>query len=820
MSHDTPLTVLGDEAVEARIVARVLGEASAFEAAELDRLCRERPEYGLFERRMRVLHALLGEAPAHDCGEPWRLPADQRERILASLGGVATADAGPSIPPPSRRRAGGLLLAAAACLVLTTIGVLVPRALPGKRSAVSVPLAALEDSLTSGGSDHGWFGRHAAAEAAAGDGRSGASRFGGSRSAVPSKGQASGSMAEASAQRRAAAPPPLPAATSKEESIERSRLTGTLRVATGAAKPKPVDGSRALNELTPGEPAVAKDAGCVVGVDDGFQRRAERAKEITDVDGNSSATFRGQPVDSLLRRDDSGRFVTRDRLRPDVDRFWDTAVAEVPARDADERQEPVLAGRLLDSSDPLGHSYYDSSGSAAIGGFTGQPPVAAKPMPVEDETSAASDPVSTFSLNIGDASFRIAQAAVAAGGRPDPAVVRVEQFYNAPDYQDPAPAAGEPVAVTIEQGAHPLVPGRNLVRIALKTAASGRAAKQPLRLTLLADQSGSMAREDRREAMEKALAGLVGLLTKDDQVSVIGFSRRPRLLADGLAGDQAAQLAGLVNQSASEGGTNLEEAVTAAAEVARRRQFAGARNRLVLFTDGAANLGNADPVRLAGMVKDLRQQGIAFDIAGIVADGLNDGLLGELARHGNGRYHVVGREGGGEFAAQLAGAFRPAAENVKVQVHFNPARVARYRLIGFEQDRLRGEDFRNDAVDAAELAAEETGVAVYQIEPVPDGSGELGEVAVRFRDTASGEMVERTWVISDAVAAPPFDRASPSMQLAALAMLAGEKLRGGPQAATIDFKQFEGPLANVRRHFGGSGKAAEVIDLIDRLATP
>ena len=237
----------------------------------------------------------------------------------------------------------------------------------------------------------------------------------------------------------------------------------------------------------------------------------------------------------------------------------------------------------------------------------------------------------------------------------------------------------------------------------------------------------------------------------------------------------------------------------------------------MLFTDGAANLGNADPARLAEKVKALRQKGIAFDIAGIAADGLNDELLGELARNGNGRYYVVGKGADENFAKQLAGAFRPAAENVKVQVRFNPERVGRYKLIGFEKDRLKTEDFRNDAVDAAELAAEEAGVAVYQVEPLPGGNGELGEVSVRFRDTAKGEMVERTWTIPHDANAPAFDRATPPMQLAVLSMLAAEKLRGGPLAEAIDFKQLVAPRATVKQFYGNNGRAAEVLHMIDSL---
>ncbi len=434
-----------------------------------------------------------------------------------------------------------------------------------------------------------------------------------------------------------------------------------------------------------------------------------------------------------------------------------------------------------------------------------------------NEIPAAETPYSTFSLNISDASFQLAKAALAKGERPDPASIKPEQFYNAVDYGDPAPASNEPVAATIEQSAHPVIPGRNLVRVALRTGSVGRSAVQPLRLTLLVDQSGSMVREDRRASMEHALAQLGVLLTKNDLVTVIGFSRTPHLLAEGKAADETLKLAELINQTASEGGTNLEEALKLGGQLAERYQLAGAQNRIVLFTDGAANLGDANPARLAEQVKAFRQNGLAFDIAGIGADGLNDRLLSELARNGNGRYYVVGDEKNDSFARQLAGAFRPAAENVKVQVNFNPQRVGKYKLIGFEKDRLKTEDFRNDAVDAAELAAEEAGVAIYHVEPLVDGTGEIGEVSVRFRDAASKEMVERSWTIPYESQATAFDRATPSMQLAGLSLLAAEKLKGGPLADAIDFKQLSGSSAFVKQFYGNSPRVSEMLRVVDAL---
>jgi Mg-chelatase subunit ChlD len=447
-------------------------------------------------------------------------------------------------------------------------------------------------------------------------------------------------------------------------------------------------------------------------------------------------------------------------------------------------------------------------------------PAPPKPAPVPTgETSAAEEPFSTFSLHVSDASFKLAKAALDRGERPTPEQIRVEEFYNAFDYGDAAPAPGEEVACTIEQSAHPILPQRNLVRVAMRVGSTGRGEGQPLNLTILLDKSGSMERDDRHAGLKAAMAQLATLLTPNDTVTLAGFSRTPHLLADRVSGAQAAQLVDLVDRLPSEGGTNLEEALKLAGELALQRKNPAAQNRIVLLTDGAANLGDARPELLAQKIAGLRQQGIAFDAAGIGAGGLNDRMLETLTRQGNGRYYVVNDAADADenFARQLAGAFRPAAENVKVQVRFNPARVARYKLIGFEKHRLNKEDFRNDAVDAAELAADEAGVALYQVEVLPEGEGELGEVSVRFRDTTSGGMVDRSWTMRHDAKVTSFDQARPSMQLAGLALLAAEKLRGGPMAEAIDFSSYVPQSGAVQTHYDASPHVRELTEMIRKL---
>lgn len=405
-----------------------------------------------------------------------------------------------------------------------------------------------------------------------------------------------------------------------------------------------------------------------------------------------------------------------------------------------------------------------------------------------DETAAAEEAFSTFSLHVSDVSFQLAQASLAKGEWPDRERIRIEEFVNAFDYGDPMPGQDDKVACRVEQVAHPFFQQRNLLRVSLRTAEAGRSANTPLRLTLLLDNSGSMERSDRQETVKRAFATLASQLQENDQVSLISFARQPRLVADAIAGPEANALVETVSTLPSEGGTNLEAALQLATEKAKEHQLEGAQNRIVLLTDGAANLGDADPENLSRLIESLRESGIAFDAAGIGADGLNDEILEALTRKGDGRYYLLDQPEDAEdgFAKQIAGALRPAAKNVKVQVEFNPDRVGRYKLLGFEKHRLEKEDFRDDKVDAAEMAAAEAGVAVYQVEPMPEGEGNLGAISVRFRDLDSGEMIEKRWPIPYLPSAPSAGQAGDSMQLATVAAQFAAKLKGGPLGDVVD----------------------------------
>lgn len=434
------------------------------------------------------------------------------------------------------------------------------------------------------------------------------------------------------------------------------------------------------------------------------------------------------------------------------------------------------------------------------------------------ETLVSEKSDSTFSLNVSDVSFKLAKSALGEGRWPDASKVRSEEFVNAFDYGDTKPNRAEKVSCVIEQGSHPFMQQRSLMRVALSTAALGRNASTPLRLTILLDQSGSMERNDRAESVRRAFDLLAVQLTAADEVTLVGFARTPRLLAERVKGDQCAKLSQIVNDTPTEGGTNLEEALTVGLQLAKQQFLENAQNRIILLTDGAANLGDALPKTLSKEVEKMRRAGVAFDACGVGADGFNDDILSALTKQGDGRYYFLDRPEDADegFARQIAGALRPSAKNVKVQVIFNPDRVERFNLYGFKKHKLNKEDFRNDSVDAAEMAAEESGVAMYHYQAMPQGRGDVGTVSVRFQDVASGKMIERTWNIPYEPSMVDFFQATPSLQLAGAAALFGEKLKGSVVGERVELGELRRSVSGVQGTFGGQRRFEELRTMLEQ----
>jgi hypothetical protein len=227
-------------------------------------------------------------------------------------------------------------------------------------------------------------------------------------------------------------------------------------------------------------------------------------------------------------------------------------------------------------------------------------------------------------------------------------------------------------------------------------------------------------------------------------------------------------------------------------------------NRVVLLTDGAANLGDVNPADLKQKVEAQRKQGIALDCFGIGQQDYNDELLEQLSSNGDGRYAFLNspEDASKEFAAKLAGALQIAASDVKVQVEFNPQRVISYRQIGYAKHQLTKEQFRDNTVDAAEIAAQEAGNALYTVETKADGIGPIATVRVRYKVPGTTDYRERSWDVAYTGNATSLEQSSAAMRLAATASAFSEWLAASPFAQEITPDELLKTMSGVPQIYG------------------
>ena len=467
--------------------------------------------------------------------------------------------------------------------------------------------------------------------------------------------------------------------------------------------------------------------------------------------------------------------------------------------EAEKRQQAVL----------LAKAQQNATNSQADAAFP--KPVLPPPTP-QPEILTRENAFSTFSLNVSDVSFKLAAASLEKGQMPEPASIRSEEFINAFDYRDPEAAPGVPIAFTAERAAYPFEHHRELLRFSLKTAAAGRQAGRPLNIVLLLDNSGSMERADRVRIIQEALRVLAGQLQAQDTFSIVTFARTARLRVDGIRGNQAAAAVEEIAKLTPEGGTNLGEALDLAYQTALHHYLANGDNRVVMLTDGAANLGEVDANMLKQKVEAHRKQGVALDCFGIGWEGYNDDLLEVLTRNGDGRYGFINtpEEAKTGFAAQIAGALHVAAADVKVQVEFNPQRVISDRQIGYGKHQLTKEQFRDNTVDAAEIAAQEAGNALYTIEINPQGEGSIGTVRVRYKVPGTSEYREQAWDVPYTGNSVALESASPAMRLAATASAFSEWLATSPFAAEVSPDKLLRYLNGVPQVYGADTRPAKL----------
>ena len=349
----------------------------------------------------------------------------------------------------------------------------------------------------------------------------------------------------------------------------------------------------------------------------------------------------------------------------------------------------------------------------------------------------AEEPVSTFSIDVDTASYAVVRSSLTGGYLPTPDQVRIEEMVNYFPYAYAAPEGDAAFASTIAVMPTPWNPGTRLVTIGIQGALPEVAARPPLNLVFLIDTSGSMEDANKLPLLKQSLSLMLAELRPEDQVSIVTYAGSAGMvLPPTAAGDRAAILASLDNLAAG-GSTAGAEGLELAYQFAEGMKAEGEVTRILLATDGDFNVGVSDPEGLEAYVAKKRETGTYLSVLGFGRGNLDDAVMQSLAQNGNGTAAYIDTlsEAQKVLVDQLTGALFPIADDVKIQVEWNPSQVAEYRLIGYETRALRREDFNNDAVDAGEIGAGTQVTAIYEV--TAPGSDALLNDPLRYGSAAA-----------------------------------------------------------------------------------
>ena len=362
----------------------------------------------------------------------------------------------------------------------------------------------------------------------------------------------------------------------------------------------------------------------------------------------------------------------------------------------------------------------------------------------------AEAPVSTFAADVDTASYAFVRNSLLSGALPAPDAVRVEEMVNYFPYAYLAPDVGEPpFRPTVSVLPTPWNPGTRLVHIALQGRMPEIAARPPLNLEFLIDTSGSMDAPSKLPLLKQSLALMLGELRPEDQVAIVAYAGSAGQVLPPTPASERATILEALNRLNAGGATAGAEGLTLAYRLAESMTAAGEVSRILLATDGDFNVGVDDPEGLEVFVARKRATGVYLSVLGFGRGTLDDAVMQSLAQNGNGiaAYIDTLQEARKAVVDQLSGALFPIADDVKIQVEWNPAQVAEYRLIGYETRSLRREDFNNDAVDSGEIGAGHAVTALYEV--TAPGSPALLHDPLRYgaavadamtRDAATGEI--------------------------------------------------------------------------------
>jgi Ca-activated chloride channel family protein len=447
-------------------------------------------------------------------------------------------------------------------------------------------------------------------------------------------------------------------------------------------------------------------------------------------------------------------------------------------------------------------------------------------------------PLSTFSIDVDTASYANVRRFINTGSLPPKDAVRIEEMINYFTYHDAPPTDNTPFAVHTEVAGCPWQPEHRLLRIGLKGREIDLEARPASNLVFLLDVSGSMNEPAKLPLLKSALHLLVDRLGENDRVAIVVYAGASGLALSSTSGLYKETMLAALDQLEAGGSTNGGSGIQLAYQTARENFLKGGTNRVILCTDGDFNVGITDQGSLTRLIEHEAESGVFLSVLGFGSGNLKDSTMEKLADRGNGSYAYIDslNEARKVLVEQLGSTLVTIAKDVKLQIEFNPQRIAAYRLIGYENRLLRAEDFNDDKKDAGEIGAGHTVTALYELVPAgsdsaPTGtvddlkyqsagessqaadSDELLTLKLRYKepDGESSKLIETVVNDNDQTCA----QAGEDLCFAAAVAGFGMLLRDSPHKGNITFAAVH-ELASASRDADENGYRAEFIELVKK----
>ncbi|MEC7983753.1 MAG: VWA domain-containing protein [Myxococcota bacterium] len=420
------------------------------------------------------------------------------------------------------------------------------------------------------------------------------------------------------------------------------------------------------------------------------------------------------------------------------------------------------------------------------------------------------DRKSTFSIDVDTASYTIARKKINNGQLPPIGAVRVEEFVNYFPYDYPAPSA-EPFMVHMDAMPDPIREGSTIFRVGVQSKRYSKTDRPPLNLTFLIDVSGSMRAEDKLPLAKQSLRMLLETLREDDSISIATYAGRTAQVLPPTSGGNKKAILAAINRMEANGSTAMSSGLDIAYEMAWEKFEPNKENRVVVLSDGDANVGRTSWSEMLSQIKSFADRGVTLSTIGFGMGNYKDTRMEQLANKGDGNNYYIDspQEASRIFVDGFNETMISIARDVKIQVEFDPNVVESYRLIGYENRDIADKDFRNDRVDAGEVGAGHSVTAVYELK-LQQRSGSLATMRLRYEKPGrDNKATERVWSFAaDQVSMNP----NAKMRLAYTAACFAEVLRKSPYAHGISLDSLQTFLKEGKR----SAKSEELLSLMEK----